>query len=281
MTNYNKPNNKRKVMKTKEALAVLALAFVATGRMSLLAAETAPPTSAATPSADALLRQMSDKLGAARTFSFKARREIGSGLRGGDGLHSNSVIAVTVQRPDKVVARATLPGDVRYLYFDGKQLSMVDEQKKMYSRVPMNMSLDALPSELATIYGFLPPVAEFLMSDLYQDLVYRAKGVEYRGTATIKTGFLGLHQVPCHRVALTGTHADSELWIGVDDLLPRRWDSTVKGADGNVEIKQELSDWNLTAKTRDEDFVFVPGKDALQIPMLTRKEMEAAHSKDK
>jgi hypothetical protein len=78
-------------------------------------------------------------------------------------------------------------------------------------------------------------------------------------------------------IGLTGTHADSVIWIGIDDLLPRRWTSTVKAPGGNVEIRLELSDWNLEAKTQDRDFVFSPGKDELQIPMMTQTQIGAAH----
>ena len=269
-----------KTTKPTPIAAALALALAATLSLPVRAADAAPPAAEPT-NADTILRQMSQKLSAAGKFSFTARREIDSGLAGGDGLHGNARIAVKVQRPDKVVTRATIPGDVRCLYFDGKQLSLVDVKQKTYSTVPLASSLDKLPSDLATIYGFVPPVAEFIISDLYADLAWRAQSVEYRGTGTIKTGFLGLKRVRCHRVALTGTQADSELWIGVNDLLPRRWTSTVKGADGNVEIRLELSDWNLKAETRDEDFVFSPGKDALQIPMMTEADMAAAHKAGK
>jgi hypothetical protein len=265
-------------MKMKKTLAVLAFVFAATCTAPVVAQDPAVPASADAISADAVLRQMSEKIGAAMKFSFKARREIDSELAGGDGLHGNTRIAVTVQRPDKVVASATIPGDVRQLYFDGKQLSLVDVQKHFYATVPLAASLDKLPSELAAIYGFIPPLAEFLVSDLHADLVGRVQSVEYRGTGTIKTGFLGLKRVRCHRVALTGQLADSELWIAVNDLLPRRWTATVKGAAGNVEIRLELSEWNLEAKTRDVDFVFSPGKDAIQIPMMTEAEMAAAHN---
>jgi hypothetical protein len=176
-----------------------------------------------------------------------------------------------------MASTATIPGDVRRFYFDGKQLSLVDEQKKFYSTVPMSVSLDKLPSELATIYGFTPPLAEFVVSDLYQDLTWRAQSVEYRGTGIVKSGFLGLNGVRCHRLGLTGRHADSELWVAVGDSLPRRWISKLNGTAGDVEIRIELSKWNLEAKTPDAEFVFSPPKDAMQIPMVTEAEMTAAH----
>ncbi|MFO1476541.1 MAG: DUF2092 domain-containing protein [Verrucomicrobiota bacterium] len=254
--------------------AILVLA--AAGPLSADAAD-AP----AAPDADQLLRQMSDKLAGAATFRFEVRREISDGLAGGDGLHSRSKIKVLVQRPDKFEARATVPDDTRCFYFNGKQLTMADLQQKVYSTVPLAATLDELPSKIAADYGFLPPMAELLISDLYQDLAWRAKSIEYRGEGTIHSGFLGLHRVHCYRIGLTGTQADSEIWIGKKDLLPRQWDSTVQQPEGKAFIHLEFSDWDLKAKAVESDFVYQPQKGAVAVPMMTRAEMEAAKSKNK
>ena len=256
-------------MNPKTILPNLALVCTALCLLPVTLNAAAPATSTEGISADTILKQMSGKLSAARKFSFKARREIGRDLAGGDGLHGKSEIAVTVQRPDKMTASATIPSDKRRFYFDGKELTLVDETKNVYSTVPMAVSLDQLPSELAQKFGFTPPVAEFLISDLYQDLIWRAQSVEYRGTGNVG-------QVRCHRVGLTGRIADSEIWIAVSDLLPRQWVSKVKGTAGDTEIRFELSKWNLEAKTQDKDFVYSPGKNSLQVPMITEAEMAAA-----
>jgi hypothetical protein len=268
-------------MKMKKTLTVMAFVFVTTCMAPVVAKDPAAPTSADAISADTVLRQMSEKLSSAKKFKFNARREIESGLAGGDGLHANTKIEVTVQRPDKMMARATIPGDNRCLYFDGKQLTMTDVEKEVYSTVPMAVPLDQLPSKLATIYGFVPVAADFLVSNLYEDLVWRAKSVEYLGTGTIRSGFLGLKGVRCHRVALRGEVANSEVWIAEKDLLPRRWISTVKAASGTEVIKLELSNWNLEAKTRDSDFVYSPGKDVTRIRMMTEAEVAAARESSK
>ena len=261
-------------VKIKRTVALLACAFAGTGQLPILAAD-APKTPAAEVSADRVLRQMADRIGTANSFSFNVLRDIESGKAGGDGLHGKTKIAVTIQRPDKMMASATIPGDTRRICFDGKQLSMTDVQKGFYSTIPMPVPLDELPSKLASIYGFVPVAADFLVSNLYEDLVWRAKSLEYLGAGTIRSGFLGLKSVRCHLVILRGEVADSELWISQKDLLPRRWTSTVKTASGNEVIQLELSQWNLNAKTRDEDFVFTPPKSAVPISMLTEAEMAA------
>ena len=260
-------------MKTRNALAAIAFMFVATGLMSVRAAESATPAAAPAPSADAILRQMSDKLGAAQKFSFKARRDIDAGLITEDGLPNKAEVTVTVQRPDKVVIHATSTEVTRHFYDDGKKLTLFDKSKNLYSTVPIAVPLDELPAELAEVYGFTPPVAGFLVSNPYEGIVWHTKTITYTGTGSIKTA---RKSVPCHRLALSGTLADAELWIGVNDLLPHRLTATVKRESGNAHVTIEISDWNLAAKTKDADFVFSPPKGASQITMIPLAEMEAA-----
>ena len=89
-------------LKAKATVAVIALVFVAAGLVSVRAADAAPPASTNPPDADAILRQMSDKLGAAQKFSFKARRDIGAGLVTEDGLPNKAEVTVTVDRKSVV-----------------------------------------------------------------------------------------------------------------------------------------------------------------------------------
>lgn len=60
--------------------------------LGLLAASVLP-LSAAEPTADQLLRQMSAKLAAAQTFTFTATREIDPALLGGHGVPEKARIA--------------------------------------------------------------------------------------------------------------------------------------------------------------------------------------------
>ena len=75
----------------------LACVVLMIGPWAVLAVDAPPKAAAAAVSADTVLRQMSEKICTARSFSFKALREIASGLAGGDGLQGNTKIAVTVR----------------------------------------------------------------------------------------------------------------------------------------------------------------------------------------
>ncbi len=80
----------------------------------------------------------------------------------------------------------------------------------------------------------------------------------------------------CHRLALPGKIMDAELWVGVSDQLPKRLITTLKNRPGKPQIKLDFSNWNLAAKTTDNNFAFVPSKGAVKVPMIATAEMEAA-----
>jgi hypothetical protein len=267
-------------MKPQIALLTVSFALTALVASPVLAADAAKPSTADQPNADAILREMSSKLAAARTFRFEAHRQIDAALLAGHAeLPGDAQVVVTVLRPNKIAARSTSKGDVREFYADGRNLTLFDVKKNLYATVPMHTSLDGLVEELDRKYGFAPPLAEMAVSNVYEDIHWKAKSISYLGEATVPGGFLGLGGVACHRLALSGKVMDAELWVGAEDHLPRRLTVTTKGSAGKPQIKVEFSDWDLAAKAADQDFTFVPPKGAMKIPMRSTAEMAAPHKK--
>jgi hypothetical protein len=252
-------------MKLTHSKSLLALGMLAASMLPVVAAD---------PNADQILQKMSAKLAAAQNFTFKATREIDAALLAGRNAPENARIVVTVQRPNKIAARSTSKDGVRHFFADGRNLSLVDVTKNLYSSVPMHTSIDGLVAEVDRKYGFTPPLAEMALSDVYQDIHEKAQGISYLGQATAGG-------VACHRLALSGEVADTELWVGLSDQLPRRLIATVKDRPGKPQLKVEFSDWNLAAKVTDKDFAFVPTQGAQKIPMITAAETEAAQKTNK
>jgi hypothetical protein len=259
-------------MKTRTAKSLLTLGFLAAS--SLLAA-------AADLSADQILHQMSDKLAAAKTFSFEAVREIDPSLvEGMEGMKvsEKARVTVTVQRPNKIAAHGVSEAGARSVVADGHTLSILDEKANTYAVLPMHTTIDGLVKELDEKYGFMPPLAEFTVSNPYKDFHQEADGVTYLGRAKVGGGFLGLGGVECHHLALKGKEADAELWIDVGDLLPRKLVATFH-REGNPQLHVEFHQWNLAAPVSAADFTFSPPKGAEKVEMLTTAQMEAASKK--
>jgi hypothetical protein len=263
-------------MKLKTLLSVASLTLVATFTSPARADDTAKAASTAAPNADTILRQTSDKLAAAKHFSFKATREVAADVAAGNDLQARSEVNITVQRPSHLVGSSASQGEVRHFYFDGKNFTLLLTKENMYSTVPVKTSLDALPVELAETYGVVPPLADFVVSDLYKDFHRRAKAIAYAGMGTFTPSSGGTAPVECHRLALSGTVADSELWIGVGDHLPRKLTATIKGgATPEKALTIEFLEWNMAAPVNDQMFVFTPPAGAKKIRMVTMDEMHA------
>lgn len=173
------------------------------------------PGVTAEPTGDALLRQMSAKIAAARSFSLSAEREMDPGLLPGVTATEKAKIELRVLRPGQLTARIASPAGTRRFVTDGRSLAFQDETMKTYATVPMPGSLDHLVARLDDRYGFTPPLAEFVLSDPDKNFRGEARTLTDLGLDKIPAGFLGLGSVECRRLALKGNVADAELWIAV------------------------------------------------------------------
>jgi hypothetical protein len=225
------------------------------------------------PNPDRLLQEMSSKLAAARTLRVEAEREIDPALAEHSKAATKSRITIVAQRPNMLVAESAARGDTRHVYADGRHLTFYDPEKKFYATVPFSGSIDALVDELHHVYGFTPPVAEFMRTDVRGDIRQKTQHVSYLGRARYPSGFLGLNGIECHRLGLAGRGADAELWIGDGDLLPHRLIATLKAHPNRPQMKVDFRDWKLGAKVQHEEFAFVPPKGALRIPVKTTAQM--------
>jgi hypothetical protein len=242
--------------------------------LALLAGHT-PSAVAAEPNADQLIRQMSTTLAAAKRFSFSATRTIDAALLEGRDIPEKARIELTVQRPDTLSAISRSNEGTRRFVADGRTLSILDQKSNHYAVVPMQTTIDGLVDRLDQKFGFTPPLAEFALSDPYSHFRRQTHTTTYLGRAKSGGGFLGLGGVECHRIQLSGKVADAELWIGVNDHLPRQLIATFHH-DGHPQLKIRFSSWNLNAPAPANGFTFVPPKGCEKIEMWTTAEMQAA-----
>lgn len=238
---------------------------------SLLAASLLPAV-AAEPTADQLLRQMSAKLAASQNFTFEATREIDPGLLEGVSVPTKVAVSAAVQRPNKLAATAKSRNGTRRFIFDGSSLVLLDEKNNHYAKIPMRTSIDGLVDQIDVKYGFVPPLAEFALSNSYKELRGQAQSLSYLGRDKTREGFLGLGGVECHRIWLSGKEADAELWIGVNDQLPRKLTATFH-REGKPQVRISFSKWNLAATA--SNISFTPPKGSQEIEMWTTAKMQS------
>ncbi len=221
---------------------------------------------------DQLFRQMSEKLAGANKLSFRVDRKLDAALVEGREIPENAQIEIAVSRPNKFLAKSDSKDNVRHIFFDGQNVSIYDETMKLYATVPVPGSIDEVVARVDEKYGFTPPLAEFILSDSYGALGRHINSKSYNGKESIEG-------VECHRLKLGGEVADSELWIGSADLLPRRLVATFKDREGNPKLEANFSNWNLASSHDDNIFAFVAPKDAEKIDMVTEAQMRETAAK--
>jgi len=232
-----------------------------------------PATTTANNDPDQLLRQMSEKLAQAKNLSFKVERKLDAALVEGRNIPESSVIEISVSRPGKFHAKSDSPDNARQIFFDGQTLSIYDQTMKLYAAAPVVGTIDEAVAKIDKIYGFTPPLAEFILSDPYGALSKQFKTRAYKGTENIAG-------VECHHVSLSADEADSELWIGTADLMPRKLVASFKNREGNPQLQAVFSSWNLAPTLDEKMFTFVAAKDVEKIEMITEAQMKETAAKD-
>ncbi|MEY3898774.1 MAG: hypothetical protein RLZZ214_4296 [Verrucomicrobiota bacterium] len=229
-----------------------------------------PPDAGATPDPDALLKSMSASLASAKTYRLTATRTISDDLAKKMRQPSKTHVDVAVARPDKLAVKVSGKTAVRSMIFDGRAFTVVDEENNFYSTAPLRGTLNLVPASLEKIYGFQPPLAEFIVSDPYQDIKHRVTGVSYLGRGSVREGG---KTVQCHRIGLHGTAADAELWLGGGDSLPRRLKATAKNS-GSRDLLMDVDflSWDMNPPLSGSTFDFKPRSGAVEIPMISLAE---------
>ena len=246
------------------ALIVLALA---------LACNRAAENSTAGNDPDQLLRQMSEKLAQAKNLSFKVDRKLDAALVEGRNVPENAQIEISVSRPGKFHAKSVSKDNVRQVFFDGQNLSIYDQTMKLYATAPVAGTIDEAVAKIDEKYGFSPPLVEFILSDPYRALSTQIKTKAYKAKETIAG-------TECHHLSLSGDVADSELWIGTADLLPRKLLATFKNREGSPKLQADFSSWNLAPTLDDKMFAFVAAPDTEKIEMVTEAQMKEMAAKE-
>jgi hypothetical protein len=246
---------------------LLGLAFgCGTGKPS------AATSTVATNDPSQLLQQMSEKLAQAQKLSFKVDRKLDPALLEGRNITEDAQIEISVSRPDKFRVKSDSPDAARQFVFDGQNLSIYDGKMNLYATVPVAGTIDEVMAKINEKYGFTPPLAEFILSDPYAALHPRIMSQAYKGKETVDG-------VECHHLSFGGQMVDSELWIGVADLLPRKLVATFKDFEGDPQLQADFSDWNLVATPDDKFFTFVVPQDADKVEMVTEAQMKETASK--
>lgn len=212
--------------------------------------------------ADALLKAMGDYLAAAKQLSFQARIEYDDVLPSGQKIEHAALQDVALRRPDRVYVESRGDHGASRLWYDGKEVTVLDGDEGVYAVAPMPATVDAAVDRLVTQYGFTAPLSDFLAANPYQVLRERAQFGLYVGETDVGG-------VRCHHLAFVDKTLDWQIWIqDGTELVPCKIVITYTRLPGQPRFAATFSDWELDARLADALFRPLLPPDAARVEML-------------
>jgi hypothetical protein len=220
------------------------------------------PTAKGNPSADQLLRSMSDHLRALPQFSFRAEITEEQFFEPGQRLQFGRTATVVVRRPDRL--RAVSEGDMgrTQFFYDGQTATLVDLAQNRYASFQQKGSLDRVLQTSTRSYQLRAPLSHLLYSDPYASLAAQDRLGTYIGKATIAGR-------TCHHLAFRQKDVDWQIWIRTgNEPLPCKLVVTDKQeSNRGLQFSAMFGQWTTAPVSRDDTFTFRPPAGAVKVDL--------------
>ena len=202
--------------------------------------------------ARALLKAMSDYMGAQQALSFAYDSSLAVVTSDLQKIEFASSGTVRLDRPDKIrITRTGGFADVEVV-FDGSQLSILGKALGKYVQVPAPGSVDELIDRLRD-RGIEAPGADLLLADINDALMEPVIDVKDLGSGVIDGE-------ECNHLAFRTESVDWQIWISMgDDPHPCRYVVTSKLMALAPEYRVDVRDWKAGSAVAADDFSFDPG----------------------
>jgi hypothetical protein len=214
----------------------------------LCAALALPAAHADDADARRLLKAMSDYMGAqkALAFQFDSSLDIVSVQQQKITLAASG--SVVMHRPDKLhVTRRGGFTDME-MSFDGKTVTLLGKNSKMYAEVAAAGTIDQLVDVLRDKYHRPVPGADMLMSNPYKELMPEVTDVKDLGSGVIRG-------VECDHLAFRTAEVDWQIWIAQGpNPYPCRYVITSNKVSGAPEYRLDIRDWKTGAAVAADPF---------------------------
>jgi hypothetical protein len=211
------------------------------------------------PRAEKALHDMSKAIGGAKSFTFCADSTMDELIAPGQLAQFSRENRIVLRRPDRIRAEGHQEDDSVYLWYDGRKVTMLDKNARIYAAVDAPDRIDALLPAMAAEHGLTLPLADLLVSDPRRVL-----------TADASTGrYLGLENiggVECHHLLFIQGALDWQIWIAASGPpVPRKFVIDYKLAPERPQFTATFRDWNLSAPALDDEFKPVIPADARNV----------------
>ena len=256
----------------KPLFATFALALFMGVHPSILAADKEPKAEEpkVDPQAISILNRAVDHLAGVKQFSVSAEVWGDIDLEEGVQAQFTKILDIRLRRPDHVQlnVRTTVPK--RSFYYDGKNFTLLDQQKGFYGMTSAPATIDETIEKMEDDFGVEFPISDILISRPFGDGAKNAKSGQYLGIEPV----LG---VSCHHVAFQNDEVEWQAWIE-DGPVPLLRKAVIKSKDANSSQQAIalFNKWDLSAELPDFVFAFDPPPGSAKIELVPTQDTAAA-----
>ncbi|MBL9145140.1 MAG: DUF2092 domain-containing protein [Verrucomicrobiaceae bacterium] len=213
------------------------------------------------PEAIALAKTVSAKLAPAKTIQLTASHKVDPELSASAKL-GKGALNITVKRPNQCYVLQPAGAETRELAYDGKTLSLIQPELKLHSLEALKANtIEQFADAMDERFGFRPPVAELLSSDLPGQLFVNA-------TSASVTGKEWVGWTRCERLHIEQDGLSGDLWVSVKDKLPRRLLLTFTGIKSQPKWDIRFTNWKFDSAIDESLFGKRAAADSQLTPML-------------
>ncbi|PWT89783.1 MAG: hypothetical protein C5B54_08340 [Acidobacteria bacterium] len=211
---------------------------------------------------DQWLKKMSDKLASANAFTFSTTETHDGMSPSGKQINRSFSRTVLVRRPNRVYIRVDGKKDWN-IWYDGKFITAVSETDKAYIEASMPATIDETLDEIADRWDMNMPMSDVLYSNPYESLI----SPETKGGPA---GDEKIGGILCHHSAYQDAATKWEIWISDKDALPCKLKIVFEEQERKTVSVINFSNWNLSPKVSDQDFVAKIPDGYERIPVMER-----------
>jgi hypothetical protein len=219
-----------------------------------------PPHPAIEQRALDLLQATAHRLGSAKSVSFTAVTTYESPARDGQPLYYTTLSQVAVLRPNML--RVITPGDgpASDFYYNGKTMMAYAPAANLVAIAPAPPTISAAMKEAYAKAAIFFPFSEVIVGDAYKNLSDGLTSAFVVGQSHVIDGIV------TDMIAISNAHVEAELWIGINDGLPRMIRAVYPGDPTDSRYEIEFTNWHLNQPMKPGDFTSAQAFKAPRMP---------------
>jgi hypothetical protein len=232
----------------------------------LLGAEDTSPRDV-DPEVDRVMERACDQLESAPAFSVTADISYDDVLESGLKVQYQRFNELVLERPDHLLIEGESDKGSRTILYDGKTLTVFNQDKNMYVQVPAPDTIDATLDKLEE-YGVSVPLDDLMSS---APCAWLHDGVQegfYGGRHYLDGSFV-------HHLLFRAAAADFQVWVqGGEVPVIRKVVIEYRDKEGQPRYEARLSDWDFRPTIDAGEFTFTPpeGADRIEFRATTTGE---------